>query len=468
MKPQQVCEFVHGLKGFKYSRFAALGGSMVFLLLALFLLATQYRGGEQVFARQYPSPHPPVFGVRGVAQKSAVGVFPAAVEQGAVIGEAYSGPLTVPSLPVEGELEVPFSVDEGDPRVAPIKERHLLRPDSPTPAASFLALGDNNTRIPPDTMGAVGPNHLMVTLNSEVRIQNKTGGVISTTSLQNFWSPLGPFLTTIGVFDPRIHYDPYGGRWIHVACADPRHTNSSVVVAVSQTNDPTGLWNFYGIDVDSADLLWADYPSLGFNKDWIVVQFNMYNMTSNFSRSEVYAFDKLNLYSGGAGNFTALPITGQGGTHVPMVTYDNLLSTVYLLQNYNGDSGGFGFLALWSITGAVGSESLSFVSWIFTPNTWETFPSVGWNDFAPQLGDPRLVMNNDARIQNVIYRNGSLWATHTVFLPADGLVGSSASRSAVQWWEISPTAITINQFGRLEDVTGNTFYAFPSIGVNRF
>jgi hypothetical protein len=77
-------------------------------------------------------------------------------------------------------------------------------------------------------------------------------------------------------------------------------------------------------------------------------------------------------------------------------------------------------------------------------------------------------MNNDSRIQNVIYRNGSLWATHTVFLPADGLVGSSASRSAVQWWEISPTAFTVNQFGRLDDGTGVTFYAFPSIGVNQF
>jgi hypothetical protein len=248
-----------------------------------------------------------------VAIKHHVSSFDAITSQIPSTAGEHSSPLTVPSLPILDELTVPFSIDKPGSRAFQITGEPLARPDSPTPAASFLALGDDNTRIPPDTMGAVGPNHLMVTLNSQVRIQDKTGGVLSTTSLQNFWASLGPFQTVIGVFDPRIHYDPFSGRWITVACADPRHANSSVVVAVSQTSDPTGLWNFYQVDVDLADLLWADYPSVGFNKDWIVVQFNMYDMGNNFSRSEIYVFDKLNLYSGGAGNFTALSIIGQGG-----------------------------------------------------------------------------------------------------------------------------------------------------------
>src|SRR5215208_1995527 len=37
---------------------------------------------------------------------------------------------------------------------------------SPALASSFLALDDDNTRIPSDTHGTVGPNHLMVALNS--------------------------------------------------------------------------------------------------------------------------------------------------------------------------------------------------------------------------------------------------------------------------------------------------------------
>src|SRR5438128_2275913 len=41
---------------------------------------------------------------------------------------------------------------------------------SPAPASSFQALSDDNSRIPPDTHGAVGPSHLSVTLNSQARI----------------------------------------------------------------------------------------------------------------------------------------------------------------------------------------------------------------------------------------------------------------------------------------------------------
>src|SRR5688572_29639458 len=39
---------------------------------------------------------------------------------------------------------------------------------SPAPTVSFQALPDNNTSIPPDTHGAVGPNHVMTVLNTQV------------------------------------------------------------------------------------------------------------------------------------------------------------------------------------------------------------------------------------------------------------------------------------------------------------
>src|SRR2546423_5367488 len=62
---------------------------------------------------------------------------------------------------------------------------------SPPPASTFKALEDNNVSIPPDTHGAVGPNHLVVTLNTQIRIQSRTGATISTTTLDSFWAALG-------------------------------------------------------------------------------------------------------------------------------------------------------------------------------------------------------------------------------------------------------------------------------------
>ena len=75
---------------------------------------------------------------------------------------------------------------------------------------------------------------------------------------------------------------------------------------------------------------------------------------------------------------------------------------------------------------------------------------------------PRLwakIRTNDSRIQNVVYRNGKLWATHTVFPPAP-------TRASVQWWQVRTDA-TVAQRGLVDDPVRPRFYAFPSIAVNK-
>ncbi|MCC6444756.1 MAG: hypothetical protein IT210_15015, partial [Armatimonadetes bacterium] len=327
---------------------------------------------------------------------------------------------------------------------------------SPAPASSFLALEDDDTSIPPDTHGAVGPNHLMVTLNTQVRIQNRSGGVISTVSLGSFWASLG----SPAVFDPKSLYDPYGNRWIFTALANAASTSSALLIGVSQTSDPTGDWNLYSIDADNLNSVWVDYPSIGFNKNWIVVACNVFtNSSGQFVRSNIYAFDKGDLYAGGAGDYTLL--TDSDGTMVPAITYDNTVNTLYLVENLNGNFAGLGYLRISTISGAIGAETLNAgIATPSTADTWADFPP-GRADFAPQLGTTEKIQANDSRMQNVVYRNNSLWCTHTVFLPSD-----APTRSAVQWWQLN-TAGDIQQFGRIDDPTGHYFYAFPSITVNK-
>ena len=93
-----------------------------------------------------------------------------------------------------------------------------------------------------------------------------------------------------------------------------------------------------------------------------------------------------------------------------------------------------------------------------TPWAWSRATS----DFAPQTNSTAKIMNNDARIQQVVYRNRSVWVTHTVFLPA-----TNPTRSAAQWWQLSTNGV-VRQVGRIEDDSGVNFYAFPSIAVNQF
>ena len=81
-------------------------------------------------------------------------------------------------VPATADLR-PFDV-ASDP-VAPTGQ-------SPAAAVSFPALLDNNTTIPPDTTGAVGPAHVMVTLNSEYKVQDRSGTTLLTLSGAAFWS----------------------------------------------------------------------------------------------------------------------------------------------------------------------------------------------------------------------------------------------------------------------------------------
>jgi hypothetical protein len=362
----------------------------------------------------------------------------------------------------ETERPGPWPIPPGVP-IPPAPQQPALAPPSspilpsPTATSSFAALGDNDTSIPPDTQGAVGPNNLMVTLNTQVRIQDRSGNEVSIVSLDSFWSSV----CSGEAFDPRLSYDPFGSRWIFAAACNPELTTSSLLVGVSQSSDPSGSWKLYATTVDSTGTDWGDYPSMGFNKDWVVVDLNLFAISNNhFSTGQIYAFSKADLYAGlssvGLTTFT----DSQAFTDTPAATYDNTLDTEYLVQSWNGNASGNGFLRISSITGAVGSEVYTAqVVFVSTPNPWDPSP---FNDvdFAPQMSSTHLIQNGDDRIINVVYRNGYLWAAQNAFLPAGG-----ATRTAAQWWQLAPDG-TIRQFGRVDDSTGTMFYAYPSIAVN--
>jgi len=350
-------------------------------------------------------------------------------------------------------------------------------PPSPAPASSFQALDDDGSAEVPDTHGAVGPNHLMVTHNFRVRIQDRSGAIVSTVSLTNFWSPVGPFPPRPfnnriypGIADPKIFYQPFDQRWIHVAIvAGSQLTNSALLIGVSQTDDPTGNWNLYRIDTSAGGQLFFDYPNVGYNKDWIVAQGHIVRLSDGaLLRSDVYAFNKTNLYAGGTGLFTRFERPDQGGEFSrltqPALTFDNEIGTIYLLGQVDNNLGrNLNQLRLSTITGPVGAEVFTAGPVITTTNRWDNLSAAGFADFAPQLGSTRKIDIIDAVIMGLVYRNGSIWAVQNVFLPA----GGEPTRTAIQWWQITPTG-EILQLGRLDDPSGQLFYGYPTLAVNRF
>ena len=349
---------------------------------------------------------------------------------------------------------------------------------SPAPSASFEALPDNATVFNPDTSGAVGPNHVMTTLASQIRIQNRNGGVISTVTLDSFWSSVG----NPEVYDPRLLFDPFQQRWIHVAVANFT-VNPGLLLAVSTSADPTGSWHRYFIDIDTSQPIFAESPNVGFNKNWIVIQANMFDKSSlEYTVSEIFTFNKLSIYGGGAGTFTRFTLSdgtfgeesfgGPINAQVPAVTMDDSLETLYLLSHWIGDGGSgefdnFGFLRVFRIQGSVNSPTFAPGEYATTldPLPWAPFDLFNLNTL-PQLGTTDEISAGDCRLQNVVFRGGSLWTTQTIFLPSD-----NPTRASVQWWELVPTDVndyaSIFQFGRVDDPTGAKMYAYPSIFPNK-
>jgi hypothetical protein len=193
--------------------------------------------------------------------------------------------------------------------------------------------------------------------------------------------------------------------------------------------------------------------------------------------ANLYIFNKADLYANGPGRYTLrTDYSTPGFTMTPAITYDTNLATLYLVEQdisaLISQLGGppvaqapaSARLRVSTITGNVGAEVLTLGTVFLTPtNSWdfnEPFDPVAEGS-APELGTTRKIEANDSRVQNVVYRNGNLWCTHTVFLPA-----GAPTRSAVQWWQFSPTG-SLLQLGRIDDPVNGTWYAFPSIAVNK-
>jgi hypothetical protein len=365
-------------------------------------------------------------------------------------GEEVHAPYGRPKRPTSAPMRMddPQALELFAP-VAPLGK-------TPPLTASFQAITDNSTYIPPDTDGAVGPNHIVDVINERVRISSKSGTVISTVTNAGFWASSG----YTDVFDPHIFYDPYGGRWIFAGTANPASPTSAIMLATSHTSDPTGTWDLYSVKADAQGNYWADFPTLGFTKDWITVGVNRFPVgNGNFDGDDLFVWDKASVYAGtGKHTHIHMPLdsqqTGWDFSATAAVTFDPKLNKQYLIEDWDGTQAQ---LYVWTISGSVGSEQLTGPVIVTGPAIWDDGAD---QNTAPQQGSSTKINTGDSRIYNVTYRNGSLWLAHGIFLPA-----GKPTRSSVQWWELDPSG-GIKQWGRIDDPTGVQHFAYPSLAVN--
>ena len=122
--------------------------------------------------------------------------------------------------------------------------------------------------LPPDSDGDVGPNHYINSVNSSIRIYDKTGNVLAgPTTYNSFFSAIGPGNpcgNNVNQGDGIVFYDHLADRWVVSDFAFPAFPGTSFwqCVGVSKTSDPVaGGWYLYAVQVDPANTNFlGDYP----------------------------------------------------------------------------------------------------------------------------------------------------------------------------------------------------------------
>jgi uncharacterized repeat protein (TIGR01451 family) len=371
--------------------------------------------------------------------------------------------VSVYELAREEGVRAPVRIVRADDSSSPSTFSSSFGAPVPRFTARFLALEDDNSHLQPDAHGAIGPSHAVVMANSQMRIHTRGAEIISTVSLDNFWSPVGG---SPDAFSPRIFYDAIARRWFAVASANRNSAGSALLFGASRTSDPNGTWNLYRLSGAQANLSneWIDSPNVGFNGTWVVVSADIYDVgnTATPKRSQTWAIEKADLYAGASGvTVTRFPNDTTNFSLMPAVVHDAAQTDMFLVSRLNAASGS---VRLFRIQGAVGAETLTALGDVTSSiGGWSAAPA-GAN-FAPQLDGGGIDVGND-RVQNAVFRNNALWFAQTVFLPA----GGAPTRSAVQWWQINlanPTSPSLKQNARLDDPSGAKFFAVPSLAVNR-
>ncbi|WP_218082032.1 IPT/TIG domain-containing protein [Anthocerotibacter panamensis] len=334
--------------------------------------------------------------------------------------------------------------------------------------------------IPPDIDTAAGPSHVIGVVNTTIEIFTKTGTRLSSQSLQNFFAPLTPITPT---FDPKVVYDQYSGRFVVVTLEQTdtafggASNTSRILLAVSQTSDPTGPWNFFAVNsvvnIGGIDR-WTDFPGIAVDEEAIYITGNNFTFGTNaFAGVRMWIVPKLPFYTGGTASATLYDYVALSGgvatTAQPAQTYGPTPPGfgTYLLQ-YSGLSDGTNrFLSTIRIDNPLNNPTFTanFIGiGLNTVVDNGTFPGV------PQLGTTRRLASNDRRIsQTPIWRNNKLYGAASTLPP----VGPDAGQVTARWFIIDTPLVTnfdetLADTGAIggEEIAPGTFTTFPSVSVD--
>lgn len=238
---------------------AALGVS---LLLAWSGLAFAQGAGAG------PQPRPVVREATRTDTTQALRQMPQLPPMPKVLGEIFEQPIK--RLP--NRLGSP-ELDGGDPML----QEPAGGPTAPSTSAGFDGVGNENSVLPPDPVGDIGPNHYVQMVNLSFAIWDRAGTLLyGPADNKTLWQGFGGPCESRNDGDPIVLYDHLADRWLmsQFALANGLRGPFYQCIAISKTPDPTGAWHRYQFLISDTKL--NDYPKFGLWPDGYYMAVNQF------------------------------------------------------------------------------------------------------------------------------------------------------------------------------------------------
>lgn len=337
-----------------------------------------------------------------------------------------------------------------------------VQSDSPEPTVfkSFQGFNDPGTYIPPDLYIAVGPTHVIGVDNGRFRIWDKEGRLVKNFSADAWFSST---LSGVGAFDPKVMYDHFAKRWVMVWLDQNDATSRGYyLVSVSADSTPIGTWYNYALpstlNGTTNSGSWGDYQGVGFDNQAIYLTSNQFAFGGNFQGTKIRIINKADLYANNAGPVNWKDLwdirepSGFARTFGarPTIMYSTS-SEYYLLVTSPYNTGTY--VTLYKITNPVTSPVMTAVN---VPVTSYSGPPSG-----NQLGGSTMLIETGGVSfkYEPIYKNGFLWAVHSVQNP------SFTAYSSIRYMKINTSTNAT-----VEDVAmgaSGFWHYYPSLAVDK-
>jgi hypothetical protein len=343
----------------------------------------------------------------------------------------------------------------------------------------------------PDVAGAVGPNHIVETLNHSIAVYEKsTGRLLHRGRADTFWNAAlsrggGGSVLFQSSYAPRVVYDPTSTRWFVTYDDGGGDQNGRILLGVSDTDNPLGAagpiggWKGYEIDGDPTaqpDRRWSDFPTLGVDRDSLTISATLLDIANHGIIEPrgiaVYSIPKSDLLQQ-----TPTVANRSQFTFAKPAALGNSSTALHGVLDFGPADGraalfaanpSFG-LQRWDLTNTAESRAgaASLSSPINIPiNPFEVPPAAEqpfgvqslYNGGGPFPGIDGTIVADLARLgANLVQQQNHAWGVYAA---------KAGERSGVRWFEIDLATNQIVQSGTISDPALDLFH--PSIAVNGF